>query len=447
MVLLEDAVPPWADGVDATPGDPTTGTALDASLIDGFRSTLDSVLHSTANPLLTPKAITDEVKTARGATASLDARISTVIDSGGGLLNVDQFVEGLQIGHSLGGVRSWLWNDDFRLWSLGDALAPDGWTLAGAGAAIARCGTGLADTQRYGIGDFVARVTFGAAAATLSQDVIPSGTIATRALQMLRQLTLRLPQGVTFGPFSQQVGVAVAVFASTANQAYIRAVDGVGGGSSDFHPGDGTWRILGTPHAVNSAATKLGVELHVDITGGPVYFSAPFLIPYPGQITLEGSVGVFNTAMPFRFPGCPVTRREHTLPLLAGNQTVRNNIWRWMPRRACIITDVQLSATTGPTVTALRYDLKSWDGAAFTSMFTATFPEIAAGATYGGLQPNGTYARRCLNPFYGAVVAAGGEVRLDCLQIGTVAGADVAVTIGYLEYDRAMETFYDHNTE
>lgn len=77
----------------------TTGTVVNKAFIDQLYDQLDAQCHSTTNTTLAPKAITDEVVTARGSKASLDARLDVSINEDGTLkFDLATVTGGLRVG-------------------------------------------------------------------------------------------------------------------------------------------------------------------------------------------------------------------------------------------------------------------------------------------------------------------------------------------------------------
>lgn len=73
--------PAMTDSPDGSSG----GTDVNKAFVDSLLDTVDDQCHSTTNPTLKPKAVTDEVKTARGNKASLNARLTVGMDADGNL--------------------------------------------------------------------------------------------------------------------------------------------------------------------------------------------------------------------------------------------------------------------------------------------------------------------------------------------------------------------------
>ena len=158
------AFPPNFTGNDGT-------QVINKAYLDAYDAEVSSALVDAGNPTVTPAQTTAEVIAARGNLSDLNTRMSAIVDVDGNPINV------LSASHVRNGFvfGNLLANDTFAMWANGDAAAPDFWTLSGAGAAIARCGVGQADTQVLdGQDHFSARLTYGSAAAVLKQKAVAS---------------------------------------------------------------------------------------------------------------------------------------------------------------------------------------------------------------------------------------------------------------------------------
>lgn len=309
---------------------------------------------------------------------------------------------------SLGGVNL-LADPTFLIWQAGDAAAGAHWALSGAGAAVARAGTGLGDTSRKH-GKYTAKVTAG------------GGATAFYTQQLLT--TTSYDDG--FDTLTISAGAWVR--ATAASAARIRFDDGFLTGSSSYHTGGGAYEWLTVTYTINAAASKIEFELEVT-AGQTAYMSAPTVVL--GEV-------------PPLYPQPPMTSiGVYEFVRLAGNLSTGTDKDRWLPARPALILDVQLWVKTAPTTQAIIVDVNTWDGAAFTSMFS-TRPQIAATALRGGAQPDTTYARRCVTAGFGAMasVAAGQIVSYDIDQVGSgTVGADLTVRVLYLQFERPLEGF------
>jgi hypothetical protein len=131
-------------------------------------------------------------------------------------------------------------NGGFEIWPSGTSSAPEFWTLAGTGAAVAR-----STTRKRGA--FSAQVTYGSDAAYLYQDFDDYASF----------------QG-------EKVTVSAWVKCSTASIACIRIDDGVTANSS-YHTGGGSWELLVTEITLDAAATRLRVECRVEGAGNAIF--------------------------------------------------------------------------------------------------------------------------------------------------------------------------------
>lgn len=307
----------------------------------------------------------------------------------------------------------------FKLWPAGDSAAPHFWTLAGTGATVARIGTGLADTNRK-VGDFAAKVTSGGlAAATFDMTLIASGTEATRA-SYLR---------------GQAVSVGAWVHTATAAAVRLSLNDAVGSGFSAFHGGGSVWSWLTATRVLDASANGLGVRL--DVAAGTI------------AARISGVCVVIGAVPPAYYQPFAPQWMSYNLPARiptgGGNVTTGTDKERIWPIAPGIVRDVQLNVGTAPASQALIVDVNTWDGAAFTSMFS-TRPQVAATLLRGGAQPDSTYARRCVRPYFGsASPAAGAAISVDVDQVGSgTPGANLDVRIIVETYRRPLLEFLEH---
>jgi len=386
------------------------GTVVDVAFLDAWETTINDQVASATNPTIKPKDTIDEVVTARGSMATLDTRLDVSLNEDGTLKAQPGYATITQLLGGLGGVNL-VQNDDFLLWAAGDAAAPGGYVLAGVGAAVARIGTGLGNTDRK-IGDFACKLTRAAADLTLTRTVLD-----TAAFTRANFLKARYAAGGAW------------VLSSTANAARVAVYDGVGYTYSAYHTGGGTWEWLPVTRTINAAATRLDIIPEVKNGAGAIgNFSGVTLVIIDSDLSLPHELM------------CPV--QVGTMHFSVGGAVAgASNIHGYEPGRPAIVKDVQLFIKTAPTGQALIVDVNSWDGAAYTSMFS-TRPQIADGAFRGGAQPDTTYARRCLVAQSGAALAVGGELSFDVDQVGSgVAGSDLRVEVRAMEYQSPLERF------
>jgi hypothetical protein len=382
-------------------GNLTSGTIVDEAFVDAILDEIDDQAHSATNPTIKPKAITDEVVTARGSLGALDTRLDVSLNEDGTLKTQASLVTATQAG----GLppSNVVLNDTFIIWSAGDAAAADGWTLAGAGAAVARAGTGLGDTTRK-VGDFCSKLTYGAATLTYYIDILP-----TAAYSRLDHLD------------GEIVGFGAWVWASAASQTRLYIADGATTTYSDsYHTGGSAWEWLSGTHTISGSATYLRFGIAVESGAvNPAFLSGPTV--------LLGEIAPANWR--------PTPNIESVLAFdRAGTQGVDTNVNRYVFARMAIIKDVQMYAKTAPTGAALIIDLNNNANTAFT-----TKPQIDATDNGGSQTPDGTYQYRC---FSGETADAPGQLlTMDIDQIGsTLPGSDVTVMIRFLEFIDPFES-------
>lgn len=388
------------------------GTPVDVAFIDAIGDAIDAETLSATNPTVTSADIQDEVVEARGATVSLDARLDVSLNEDGTLKTTGVLGGYATVTQLLGGIGgvNLVQNDDFLIWPDGDAAAPEGYTLAGTGAACARVGTGLGDTSRK-IGDFCAKLTRGTTDLTLVRSILGAAAFARADF-----LKGRYAAGGAW------------VLCSTPNIARVAVYDGAGYAYSSYHTGGGTWEWLPVTRQINSAATVLQIITQVNNSAVAAYFSGLSCAIVNGDLTLPNELF------------CPVQYGAFHFSV-AGAVAGASNIHGYEPGRPGIAKDVQLFIKTAPTGQALIADVNTWDGASLTSMFS-TRPQIADGAFRGGAQPDATYARRCLRGTSGATLSAGGEITFDVDQVGSgAAGSDLRVEVRVLQYQSPLERF------
>lgn len=374
------------------------GTVVNEAFIDAILDEVDTQCHSATNPTRTPANTTDEVVAARGSKASLDARLDVALEEDGTLKTQASLITAAQAGELP--TTNCVLNDTMIIWAAGDAAAPTGWTLAGTGAAVARAGTSLADTKRK-VGDFCAKLTYGSATLTLSQDVLP-----TAAFSRVDHL-----QG-------EDVALGAWVWANAASQARVYVTDGVTTTYSSYHTGDGSWQWLSLAHTISGSGTKLTVGIAVGSgAANPAYFSGPTL--------------VFGSVKPVNWRPTPMVMGTVFLPVLGTQTTGTAKGWYTFNRMA-IVKYIQAHLRTAPTgATTFKIDVNKGGNSMLNTVLAFTASDKAAAK-----EPDGTYQYRC---FAGANDASGttitDELTFDIDAVGsTIAGSDLAVKIRALVF-------------
>lgn len=144
-------------------------------------------------------------------------------------------------------------NGDFKLWTGGDAVAPDDWTLAGLGAVIAKEST-IIKTGAHSV-----KLTRDGANIVLHQEIH-----TTRGIGYWKGKT------VTLGGW---------VYATAANRARIYIHDStLVTGTSSYHTGDSTWQYLTATLKISNAATYVRANVAIDDGDTVAYFDGASII-------------------------------------------------------------------------------------------------------------------------------------------------------------------------
>lgn len=431
MVLVDNATPPWPTVTDDS-GNLTSGTKFDAAYDGAVKDTVDALCHSTADATKTPADIIAEMKDARGNKPSLNARMSGVVDADGNPVNVlagSHVRNGFVYGNLLA-------NDTFAMWSRGDAAAPDYWTLSGAGAAIARCGVGQADTQVLdGQDHFSARLTYGSAAAVLKQKAVVS-TAQLKPFMRSRYMPVDA-NGVAITGYDTYDETLYAylithAFSNGTSRARAGLSFGISTDYSPYHPGNSGWATLVAGPSLFTSNHELAAELRCEASGA-AYFQCASLVLSPLPLK------------PMYIPA-RVRYKTYTFPIIATPTAATGYGW-FMPARPIHVLGVTAYAGTAPTGgTTLKLDLMTPIGGVFSSLFS-TLPAFVASDVHAiqACDPAAAnYRRRTIRGPYAAAaaVADNSVLRLDVntRDSGTT-GANILVTLHYFEYDRPLDQF------
>ena len=387
----------WPTLVDDD-GSLTLGTEIDKAVFDAIKASIEADMYSTTNPTVTAENAIDEVVQARGSKASLDARLDVALNEDGTLKSQATLVTASDAG-SLPQVNTVV-NETFLIWAAGDSAAPTGWTLAGTGAAVARAGTGLGDTNKK-VGDFCAKLTFGSTTLTLVNNVI-----TTAAMTRLSQIP------------GTSIGFGAWVKSAVASQVRVYVTDGVTTTYTSYHTGDGTWQWLSTTHDISASGTKLDIGVSVESSAAnPAYFSG---------VTL-----VFGELAPAGWRPAPTAYGTVFFPSIGG-QTTGTDKARFLLNRPSIVRYIQATLSTAPTgATTFKIDVNKQSNSMLASAVTFTASDKAAGK-----EPDGTYQYRC---FAGGNLGSGTTLtdilNYDIDAVGsTIAGSDLTLAIRVLVY-------------
>jgi len=306
----------------------------------------------------------------------------------------------------------------FRIWAgetggdgaAAQTAAPTHYTLSGTGATVRRCGTGLGDTTTYGWGGYSCLLTYGSQTAYLEQTMLTTISSSVNAAWRTRKISC-----------------VAWLKSSTASAARLRVNDGVDSTYSAYHTNSGSWETPSTivvTHTLNAAATTLKAGL--ELSSGTAY--------------IEGMVWILGEIPPTVLIPNDVVHGMLYFPVVS-NAVAGTRKGTWIPARPGIVKHTQINAATVPTGAALIVDVNTWDGSAFTSMYS-TKPQLAISGGHGGAAPDTTYARRCYSATHGTATQAGGLVTYDIDQIGsTIAGADLAIEVKCMQFVDPLEAW------
>lgn len=164
-----------------------------------------------------------------------------------------------------------LHNEDFELWQNGSDSAPDGWTLAGTGASVARASTGVHSP-------YSAVVTRASSDATLYQGIPPA-----LVQYLVRSTSAPLPV-ISFG---------ARVTASTASIARVGIYNGSSTTWSSYHTGNGVPQFLESTYQTTSSDTALRFVCSVDTSAGSASFQLACMVQandLPSELADRGSI-------------------------------------------------------------------------------------------------------------------------------------------------------------
>jgi hypothetical protein len=150
-----------------------------------------------------------------------------------------------------------LTNGNFELWTAGTDVAPDGWTLTGTGATVAR------ESTTIKLGTYSVKLT------SFENNFVR----LYKSIHELKGINYWKGKTVTFGCW---------VYASNANRAQLQLYDDVNGDVSSYHTGDSTWQYLTVTRTIDVNATYVRCALYFfHISAISVYFD--------GAIAVEGT--------------------------------------------------------------------------------------------------------------------------------------------------------------
>lgn len=395
--MTQVTFPSYSD--DSGPG--TDGTAFDAAFWDSVKSGIDAVVHSSSNPTVTPADAIDEVVTARGSKASLDARLD-VEHNDDGTHNLPSTVVTTTVLQAAIGQQNLVMNDTFLIWGGGLAVAPSYYVWDSNGA-VAR------NTANKYIGAASLKITRSGTNVDVYQDILDTGAF----LDYLK---------------TEQVEIAFGAWCKTSvASAAILTFDDGNTTTTDTHTGGGNWEWLSGQHTLSGAADKLRIMMSMDGSNGDVYWDGLYVcLSAQAPAEWKPTVKVYGTLF------APIT----------GTQT-GDGKFHYVFQRPAIIKDVAAWIETAPggaDVVTIDVEKDTSGSETWASIFAAAKDIITGTAIYGDVAPDGDYDDRCFNGYSGASTPADAVVRLNVDAMDGSA-ADARFMIRCLQYLNPLEDF------
>lgn len=306
--------------------------------------------------------------------------------------------------------RNLLADPSLVIWSGGDAVAPDHWSLSGDGAVIAR------STAQTKIESWSALLQAGSSALSeFAQSVLTSDEFFTALA-------------------GRSVSAGAWLFTGTASGMRLKIEDGTTSpGYSSYHTGSTAWEFVKLVHALATDASLIRflVENSVGTSG-----YAQALVFTLGEVPSTDFVPGVSAIGTLRFPFASILSTEL-------------NKARFSPTRPLLVRGVGFSlvtaATSGGVVTI---DANHYDGSASQSMFSTTSsggntrPSVdGTGPLAAWKEPDGTYQYRCigaLTPSSASTALDNSQLRID-LDVGASPNSDLDVAVQVLQFQRPLE--------
>ena len=232
----------------------TSGTIIDKTFLDAIETEINTLVHSSSNPTVTPVNTIDEVVTARGTKANVGARLDVEHNTDGTHNLPATVVTASVLAASLGGGINLVKNPKFDIWNVDNDVVND-YVESGANIAVTKTGSGLGDTTAK-IGQFAVKIASGAGgAAELTQTIIATED---------------------WGKYDFEEGakVVAGVYINTSDtDVSIEFDDGNTQADQDATVVDGTWNLVTVTHTISASATRLDVIIRVGGANDTAYFS------------------------------------------------------------------------------------------------------------------------------------------------------------------------------
>jgi hypothetical protein len=232
------------------------GTVVDEAFIDDIFDQIDDQAHSVTNPTVKPKATTDEVITARGNLASLNARISGVVDADGNPVPAAGQATETQLARAEANINL-MTNGDMEDWTAGGAAAPDDYVLTGAGAVVARTGPAQVDTTDLGTGTYAAKITSGGGAAALLYQYAISPANFSKYRSVI----------------GRKIGFTIRAKVAASNVLRVVVSDGTTATASAYATGSADEQLISVVHPISAAGNQIIVYAEVALGTNTAYVS------------------------------------------------------------------------------------------------------------------------------------------------------------------------------
>ncbi len=395
LPLVDD--PSIADLVDDT-GTGQDGTVVDKAVFEAIATAIDDALIATGETQ-TPGETTTEVIEARGNMASLDARISGVINDDGEFIGVDQSETLI----SQNQPQNLVQNDDFLVWPDGDTAAPARYVLRGTGTySIQRCGDGLADITRFETA-MCARVTTNATA-FLSQVLFNSS-----------QYRGSSGQNYFSGGCWVQANVSGAVHISLT--CGVNVID------------SGMLTDINTPKWFSFSGSIAGA---LSISG-PNDITLKVSIDSPGIVYVSQITCILSSVAPSDWIPCIKEYHQETLVLDDG-ATAFLRTFMAMGRDALVLSALAHAYSGWPSPSTLRIQVYQEVSAGTNALFSTELGASLAGISprcFEQLTPDTTYRWRC---FSRSSASSYFGIRVQVTATDAAVTGKVAVDIRFMTY-------------
>lgn len=228
-----------------------TGTADDLSTISGGINGQQLIISADTGDTITVKHSVGNIQLNNGADYALSGNKTLMLWYNGSVwTDVSPTVSPAAPAPGENLLVNW----SLETWNSGTAAAPQGWTVTGAGATIAREGTIIKH------GDYSAKLTRVGTDCHLSRDVYNDERVGK---------TYARSRQYTFGAW---------VYATVASRVRLRFDDGVTVSNSSYHTGGSAWEFLTVTKTLSGSATKCEVGLAVDTGNTSGYIDMACLI-------------------------------------------------------------------------------------------------------------------------------------------------------------------------